>query len=113
MGMATLGGPAEAGEGPIHGAAVSWAGAGEPVTLQRILGGPPLMAVGNSDGDLEMLQYTEGPGPDLAVVVRHDDLARELAYDEGAERVQAEAEQRGWLVVSMKEDFRRVFVGAP
>ncbi len=84
--------------------------AGKPVGLERYLGKRPIMAVGNSTGDLQMLQYTDdGQGQDLMMLVHHDDPNREYQYDEGAEDALQEAAQRGWSVISMKDDFIKVF----
>jgi len=69
-----------------------------------------IVAVGNSDGDLQMLQYSTAHGArSLQVLVHHDDAQREYAYDHGAEKALAAAAEHGWAVVSMKRDFRRVF----
>jgi hypothetical protein len=73
------------------------------------------MAFGNSDGDFEMLEWTTaGKGARLALIVHHDDAAREFAYDRASpigklERGLGEAPKRGWTVVSMKDDWKRVF----
>ncbi len=64
-------------------------------------GSKPLLAGGNSDGDVAMLETAR-----FGLLVHHDDADREFAYDEGAEKALAAAEARGWTVVSMKEDFR-------
>jgi hypothetical protein len=72
-------------------------------------------AFGNSDGDLEMLQWTTaGPGVRFALLVRHDDAQREWSYDRHSlpsrlERGLAEARARGWTVVSMRDDWKTVF----
>jgi phosphoglycolate phosphatase-like HAD superfamily hydrolase len=92
-------------------------GAGKPVGIHRFVGQRPLLAFGNSDGDLEMLQYTaagEGAGPRLMLLLHHDDAAREYAYDREArcgrlDRALGEARARGFIVVSMKNDFGAVF----
>lgn len=90
-------------------------GPGKPIDIQKFLGRPPVIACGNSDGDLEMLLYTEGgDGPRLMALVHHDDAAREAAYDKGAtfgglDKALTEAENRGWVVISMKNDFATVF----
>jgi hypothetical protein len=66
--------------------------------------------VGNSNGDIEMLQYTAaGSGPSLAVLVCHDDADREFAYTAGAERALEHAGKGGWTVASMRDDWRTVF----
>jgi phosphoserine phosphatase len=90
-------------------------GPGKPVGVNQFIGRRPVIAVGNSDGDFEMLECTTtGDGPRLGVYVHHDDAEREYAYDRGATfgglaRGLDEAEARGWLVVSMKKDWNRIF----
>jgi len=89
--------------------------ADKPVGIHRHIGRRPVLAFGNSDGDLQMLQYTEGgPGPALMLLVRHDDAEREWAYDRESpighlDKALDEAAARGWTVVSMKNDWNRVF----
>jgi phosphoserine phosphatase len=84
--------------------------AGKPVNIERTIGRIPILAVGNSDGDLQMLQYSTAHGArSLQVLVHHDDGGREYAYDQGAEKALAAAAEHGWVVASMKGDFRRVF----
>jgi hypothetical protein len=92
--------------------------AGKPVGINRYIGRKPILAFGNSDGDFEMLEYTtRAPGPRLGLIVHHDDGEREYAYDRKSsigrlERGLDEAAQRGWVVVSMKDDWRRVYADA-
>jgi phosphoglycolate phosphatase-like HAD superfamily hydrolase len=91
-------------------------GPGKPVGIHRRIGRRPILAAGNSDGDLAMLEWTAaGPGPSLCLLVRHDDAAREWAYDRASkvgrlDRALDEASSRGWTVVSMREDWRSVHV---
>ncbi len=86
--------------------------AGKPVGIQKAIGKRPIAAFGNSDGDFEMLEWTTGaPGARLGVIVHHDDAAREYAYDRKSPfgrlaRGLDEAAARGWVVVSMKDDWR-------
>jgi hypothetical protein len=88
--------------------------AGKPVGINRYIGRRPILAFGNSDGDFQMLEYTtSAPGPRLGVLVHHDDAEREYAYDRKSsvgrlDRGLDEAAQRGWAVVSMKNDWRAV-----
>ena len=88
---------------------------GKPVGIHSHIGRRPIAAFGNSDGDLQMLQYTAaGPGPRLCLYVHHDDAEREWAYDRESHigRLDAgldEARARGWTVVSMKADWKAVF----
>ncbi len=88
---------------------------GKPININLHIGRRPILAFGNSDGDLEMLQYTaSAAGLRLMLLLHHDDAIREYAYDRKS-RVGAldlawdEAVKRGWLVVSMKDDFKTVF----
>jgi phosphoserine phosphatase len=89
--------------------------AGKPVGIHKFIGRRPILAVGNSDGDFEMLEYvTQGPGPRLGLVIHHDDAEREFAYDRAAhfgrlQRALDEAPRRGWQVVSMRDDWGTVF----
>jgi hypothetical protein len=94
--------------------------AGKPVGIHRAIGRRPIAAFGNSDGDFQMLEWTTtgGPGPRLGLIVHHDDAEREWAYDRDspfgrlAQALDA-APARGWVVVSMKRDWRRVFPFQP
>jgi len=89
--------------------------AGKPVNIALHIGHRPILAFGNSDGDLEMLQYTTtGDGARMGLILHHDDAAREYAYDRQSavgklDKALDEAPRRGWTVVSMKRDWRRVF----
>ena len=75
----------------------------------------PIAAFGNSDGDLQMLQVTAaGEGRRLALIVHHDDAEREFAYDRQShvgklDKALDEARARNWIVVSMKNDWKRIF----
>jgi hypothetical protein len=88
---------------------------GKPVGIDRFIGRRPILAFGNSDGDFEMLEYTtSGAGPRLGLILHHDDAAREYAYDRRSpvgtlDRGLDEAPKRGWTVVSMKNDWRKVY----
>ena len=94
-------------------------GAGKPVGIYRQIGRRPILAVGNSDGDLQMLQYTmAGTGQRLAVLVHHDDAEREFAYDRKSgigklDKALDEAVTRGWTVISMKQDWARIYPNYP
>jgi hypothetical protein len=89
--------------------------AGKPVGIQKFIGRRPILAVGNSDGDFEMLEWTtSGAGARLGVLVHHDDAAREWAYDRESPigrlaRGLDEAPKRGWLVVGMQSDWTTVY----
>ncbi len=89
--------------------------AGKPVGILRFKGRRPIFAAGNSDGDLQMLQYT-APGNRAAfgLIVHHDDDEREVAYDRDShvgrlDQALTEAPERGWTVVSMRDDWKKVF----
>jgi phosphoglycolate phosphatase-like HAD superfamily hydrolase len=86
---------------------------GKPRYIYETLGKRPLLAAGNSNGDLEMLQYAAaGAGPRMAIVVHHTDDQREYAYDKHTEKLLPEAQQKGWTIIDMKADWNRVFPGA-
>ncbi|WP_455285441.1 HAD family hydrolase [Cupriavidus necator] len=93
-------------------------GPGKPVGIYRHIGRRPILAVGNSDGDLQMLEYTTGgDGPRMAVLVHHDDAEREFAYDRQSrvgklDKALDAARARGWTVVSMKQDWEQVYPAA-
>jgi len=88
--------------------------AGKPVGIQKAIGKRPIAAFGNSDGDFEMLEWTtSAPDARLGLLVHHDDAAREYAYDRTSPfgklaRGLDEAATRGWVVVSMKDDWRAI-----
>jgi len=79
-------------------------GPGKPVHIWTRTGRKPLLAGGNADGDADMLACAR-----FALLLRHDDADREFAYDAGAEKALAAAGERGWTVVSMKDDFEDIF----
>ncbi|MBO1347732.1 MAG: haloacid dehalogenase-like hydrolase [Hormoscilla sp. GUM202] len=112
---------------------------GKPVGIERYVGKKPIMAVGNSNGDLQMLQYTDdGEGPSLMMLVRHNDEDREhyQEADTGVDcsvndddnpdndvddlpgsychvnEVLDEAAKQGWSLIGVKDDFEKVFLGA-
>ena len=89
------------------------AGRFKALNIDRHIGRRPILAVGNADGDLEMLRYSASVPGALAILLHHDDAAREYACDTDAERALAAAAERGWLVVSMASDFGRMFPGDP
>ena len=89
--------------------------AGKPVGIHEYIGRRPIAAFGNSDGDLEMLQWTTaGAGARLALIVHHTDAEREWAYDRKSpigrlDKALDEAQVRGWTVVDMKADWKIIF----
>jgi hypothetical protein len=90
-------------------------GPGKPVGIQRHIGRRPIMAFGNSDGDLQMLQWTmAGEGPRFALIVHHTDAQREWAYDRQShigklDKALDEATSNGWTIVDMKSDWKSIY----
>lgn len=87
---------------------------GKPVAINMHIGRKPIAAFGNSDGDLQMLQWTTiTAGSRLGLLVHHTDAAREYAYDASSmgklEVALTEAATQGWIVVDMKNDWNRVY----
>lgn len=88
---------------------------GKPVAIDKFIGRRPLAAFGNSDGDLQMLQYTAaGDGLRFCLLVHHTDDAREWAYDREShigrlDKALDEARQREWTLVDMRNDWRTIF----
>ena len=88
---------------------------GKPIAINQHIGRRPIAAFGNSDGDLQMLQWTTaGAGPRFALIVHHTDAEREWAYDRKShigklDKALDEAQTRGWTVVDMKRDWKTVF----
>jgi phosphoserine phosphatase len=82
----------------------------KPVRIWSRVGRRPLLAAGNSNGDLPMLQFAEQPGrPGLRLLVLHDDPDREFDYTTGAEQALQQARASGWTVVSINSDWATVF----
>ena len=96
-------------------------GPGKAVGIDLFIGKRPIAAFGNSSGDAEMLQWTQaGPGARLMMLVYHDDATREYAYGPAGglpethvgvfpEILMAHAKKDGWVVISMKNDWKHVF----
>ena len=90
-------------------------GAGKPVGINEHIGRRPIAAFGNSDADFQMLQRaTISSGRSLGLIVHHTDAAREYAYDRNShfgrlDKALDAAKQSNWTVVSMKDDWKRVF----
>lgn len=88
---------------------------GKPVGIQRHIGRRPIAAFGNSDGDLQMLEWScSPPGARLCLLVHHTDAEREWAYDQTSrvgrlDKALDEATARGWAIVDMKQDWKTVF----
>jgi phosphoglycolate phosphatase-like HAD superfamily hydrolase len=94
-------------------------GPGKPVGIERFIGRRPIFAFGNSDGDLQMLQWTTaGAGARFAGLVHHTDAEREYAYDRQShvgklDKALAEGTAKGWTIVDMKRDWNRIFPSEP
>ncbi|MFG1288631.1 HAD family hydrolase [Xanthobacter versatilis] len=90
-------------------------GPGKPVGINRFIGRRPVFAAGNSDGDLQMLQWTTlNSGPRFGLIVHHTDAEREWAYDRASpfgrlDKALDEAPRRGWTVVDMKSDWNVIY----
>ncbi len=91
-------------------------GPGKPVGINEHIGQHPIAAFGNSDGDLEMLQWATmtGPGPHLGMLIHHTDAEREYAYDRNSsfgrlDKALDAAPAMGWVVIDMKQDWKRIF----
>jgi len=90
---------------------------GKPVGINSHIGRRPIAAFGNSDGDLQMLQWTQaGEGPSFMLLVHHTDAKREWAYDRKSkighlDKALDQAQKDGWTVVDMKKDWRTIFPG--
>ncbi len=86
----------------------------KPVRIWSRIGRRPIIAAGNANGDVPMLQFTGGPTrPVLRLLLLHDDADREFDYTAGAERALEQAKQQGWTVISIKHDWTTVFADAP
>jgi len=95
--------------------------AGKPIGINLFIGKRPLAAFGNSTGDRQMLEWTTaGDGIRLGMLVLHDDAEREYAYGPAAglpetrvgtftQSLYDEANKKGWIVISMKKDWKRIF----
>jgi len=90
-------------------------GPGKPESIQQVIGRQPILAFGNSDGDLQMLQWTAaGPGKRFMGLVHHTDAKREWAYDRQSnigrlDKALDEANKRGWSVVDMSSEWSRIY----
>jgi phosphoglycolate phosphatase-like HAD superfamily hydrolase len=90
-------------------------GPGKPVGIDTFIGQRPIAAFGNSDGDQQMLEWiAAGSGPRFMLLVHHTDAVREYAYDRNSsvgrlDKALDEANAKGWTVVSMKDDWKKIF----
>jgi phosphoglycolate phosphatase-like HAD superfamily hydrolase len=91
---------------------------GKPLGINKFIGRRPIAAFGNSDGDLQMLQWTTmAPGARFGMIVHHTDSEREWAYDRDSsvgrlDAALAESEARGWVVVDMQRDWKTIFAAS-
>jgi hypothetical protein len=92
-------------------------GPGKPVNIERFIGKRPIAGFGNSDGDLQMLEWaTAGQGAHFGLLVHHTDAVREYSYDRNSamgklDKGLTEA-ARHWTVVDMAKDWKEIFPGA-
>ena len=88
---------------------------GKAIGINRYIGRRPILAIGNSDGDLQMLQWTAaGSNSRIMGLVHHTDAEREWAYDRNVslgrlDKALTEAKEKGWTVVNMKQDWKVIF----
>ena len=93
--------------------------AGKPVAINKHIGRRPIAAFGNSDGDLQMLQWAAaGKGARLMLLVHHTDKDREWAYDRPShigqlDKAWDEGQRRGWTIVDMKKDWKKIYPFTP
>lgn len=83
---------------------------GKPVGINSHIGRRPIAAFGNSDGDIQMLEWaTSGEGRRFGLLIHHTDFKREYAYDKGATNALKEAKSKGWTIVDMKNDWLKIY----
>lgn len=89
--------------------------AGKPAGIYGHIGVRPILAFGNADADMQMIEYTTGgKGRRLGLFVHHTDAKREYAYDRKShvgtlDKALDQAEAKGWIIVSMKDDWKKIF----
>jgi phosphoserine phosphatase len=81
----------------------------KPLRIWNRVGRRPMLAAGNSNGDVPMLEFAHRDGPTLRLLIQHDDAEREFDYTAGAEEALTRAKTDGWTVVSIKNDWTKVF----
>lgn len=87
---------------------------GKPIGINRFIGKVPVFAAGNSDGDLQMLQYSDSRDPSFQLYLHHTDSIREWAYDRdshigGLDKGLDEAQEKGWIVIDMAKDWNTIY----
>jgi hypothetical protein len=88
-------------------------GPGKPVQIWNVIGRRPILAVGNSNGDLQMMKFAGGASlPALRLLVIHDDAEREFNYVAGAEKAINAMKTLDWTAVSIQRDWMKVFPGS-
>lgn len=86
-------------------------GGRDVVRIWSRTGARPILAAGNSNADIQMLKFaTQGSGASLALLVTHDDDKRDIPYTSGAQKAVALAREHGWSLVSVHDDWAKVFV---
>lgn len=94
-------------------------GPGKPAGINKFIGRRPIFVAGNSDGDYEMMRWvTAAKGPGFAMLVHHTDAEREYAYDRESpfgrlDKALNEAERRNWLIIDMKNDWKKIYAFEP
>ena len=87
-------------------------GPGKPIQIWNLIGRRPILAAGNSNGDLQMMKFAGGDHlPALRLLVVHDDAEREFDYTAGAEKAIQAVQDNGWTAVSIQSDWETVFPG--
>ena len=85
-------------------------GPGKPIQIWNVIGRRPIIAAGNSNGDLPMMKFAGGESlPALRLQVIHDDPEREFEYIAGAEKVIDAVQKNSWTAVSIRSDWKHVF----
>jgi len=87
-------------------------GPGKPIQIWNVIGRRPILAAGNSNGDLQMMQFAGGDElPAMCLLVVHDDAKREFDYIAGAEKALKAVKENAWTAISIERDWQKVFPG--
>jgi hypothetical protein len=85
-------------------------GPAKPTSIQLFIGRRPILAYGNSDGDIQMLEFATADGSRaIGLLNCHDDAARDYDYSQGALKLSEVAQRHGWHHVSMKDDWKWIY----